>query len=106
MIVKHTRVWWAMYLYDVKPRRREKMSQSYVLLPDIATLNVCELGTSSKSQLVAHLWHVSVIFSDEIACSDPDFCEEICDNPSGCSDIAYPLLVLRIMPIGKTYMSL
>jgi len=41
-----------------------------------------------------------ILFPDEIACSDPDECERICDNRGGCSDISYPLLVLRIMPTG------
>ncbi|CAG5120820.1 unnamed protein product, partial [Candidula unifasciata] len=41
-----------------------------------------------------------VFFPDEIACSDPKSCEEICGNKAGCSNIAYPLLVLRKMPAG------
>jgi uncharacterized sodium:solute symporter family permease YidK len=39
---------------------------------------------------------------DEIGCSDPDVCYEVCRNRNGCNDIAYPLLVLRLMPNGKT----
>ncbi|XP_005103846.1 sodium/glucose cotransporter 4 [Aplysia californica] len=41
-----------------------------------------------------------VLFPDEIACADPDTCEEVCENRAGCSNIAYPLLVLRKMPPG------
>ncbi|CAD5122669.1 DgyrCDS11079 [Dimorphilus gyrociliatus] len=41
-----------------------------------------------------------VLFPDEIACSDPEDCKSICGNVNGCSNIAYPLLVVRIMPIG------
>ncbi|KAK3083218.1 hypothetical protein FSP39_017129 [Pinctada imbricata] len=41
-----------------------------------------------------------IFFPEEIACADPDACEEICRNPAGCSNIAYPLLVLRVMPTG------
>ena len=37
---------------------------------------------------------------DEVGCSNPDLCEDICSNPSGCSNIAYPLLVVRILPTG------
>ncbi|KAK7496562.1 hypothetical protein BaRGS_00012214 [Batillaria attramentaria] len=41
-----------------------------------------------------------VLFPDDIACADPDLCDEICGNRAGCTNIAYPLLVLRKMPIG------
>ena len=41
------------------------------------------------------------MFVDEVACSNPDLCEDICDNRSGCTNIAYPLLVVRILPTGK-----
>lgn len=30
----------------------------------------------------------------------PEICEEVCGTPSGCSDIAYPKLVLEILPTG------
>ncbi|NWU38380.1 SC5AB protein, partial [Hylia prasina] len=41
-----------------------------------------------------------VLFPDLVACADPDICQKICGNPSGCSDIAYPKLVLELLPIG------
>lgn len=41
-----------------------------------------------------------VLFPDEIACSQPDHCNSICGNKNGCTNIAYPLLVVRIMPLG------
>ena len=41
-------------------------------------------------------------FLDEVACADPEECMDICQNPSGCSNIAYPLLVIRILPQGKS----
>lgn len=41
-----------------------------------------------------------VLYPDEIACADPEKCEEICGNKSGCSNVAYALLVMRILPIG------
>ena len=44
--------------------------------------------------------YISAI-SEEIACADPSRCKEICDSESGCSNIAYPLLVIRILPIGE-----
>lgn len=30
----------------------------------------------------------------------PEICQEVCGTPSGCSDIAYPKLVLEILPTG------
>ncbi|XP_050415816.1 sodium/glucose cotransporter 4-like [Patella vulgata] len=41
-----------------------------------------------------------ILYPDEVACADPAICECICDNPAGCSNIAYPLLVLRILSPG------
>ena len=42
-----------------------------------------------------------MIILDEIACADPDVCYQVCHSRNGCNDIAYPLLVLRLMPNGK-----
>ncbi|XP_019285967.1 sodium/myo-inositol cotransporter 2 [Panthera pardus] len=41
-----------------------------------------------------------VLFPDQVACADPDTCLKVCSNPSGCSDIAYPKLVLELLPTG------
>ena len=41
-----------------------------------------------------------ITFPDDVACVDPDVCEEICGARSGCSNIAYPILVLNLMPTG------
>ncbi|CAF1164111.1 unnamed protein product [Rotaria sp. Silwood1] len=35
---------------------------------------------------------------NEIGCAGPDVCYQVCHSRNGCSDIAYPLLVLRLMP--------
>ncbi|KAI1233610.1 Sodium/myo-inositol cotransporter 2, partial [Lamprotornis superbus] len=43
-----------------------------------------------------------VLFPDLVACADPEICKKICGNPSGCSDIAYPKLVLELLPVGKS----
>ncbi len=37
---------------------------------------------------------------DEIGCSDPVRCELICESNSGCSNIAYAMLILRLLPTG------
>ena len=36
----------------------------------------------------------------QVGCVDPSVCQEVCNNPAGCSNIAYPRLVLGIMPEG------
>ncbi|KAH0512734.1 Sodium/myo-inositol cotransporter 2 [Microtus ochrogaster] len=36
----------------------------------------------------------------QVACAHPDICQQVCSNPSGCSDIAYPKLVLELLPTG------
>ena len=38
-----------------------------------------------------------------MACVDPAVCQEACDNSIGCSNIAYPKLVLELLPKGKDY---
>ncbi|KAL8605120.1 hypothetical protein ACOMHN_018921 [Nucella lapillus] len=41
-----------------------------------------------------------VLFPDVIGCGDPDECEKFCGSRSGCTNIAYPTLVLELMPAG------
>ncbi|XP_062035912.1 sodium/myo-inositol cotransporter 2 isoform X4 [Lepus europaeus] len=41
-----------------------------------------------------------ILFPDQVACADPEICQRVCNNPSGCSDIAYPKLVLELLPTG------
>ncbi|XP_063056320.1 sodium/glucose cotransporter 4 [Engraulis encrasicolus] len=40
------------------------------------------------------------LFPDEVGCVDPTECERICDARVGCSNIAYPKLVVELMPQG------
>ncbi|XP_033727039.1 sodium/glucose cotransporter 4-like [Pecten maximus] len=40
------------------------------------------------------------LYPDEVACVDPQVCMDVCDNPVGCSNIAYPKLVLELLPFG------
>ncbi|XP_060592183.1 sodium/glucose cotransporter 4-like isoform X3 [Ruditapes philippinarum] len=40
------------------------------------------------------------LFPDQVACVDPDICKAVCDNPAGCTNIAYPKLVVELMPLG------
>nr|WLN44352.1 AAT12 [Sinonovacula rivularis] len=41
-----------------------------------------------------------ILFPEEVACADPDTCWKICQNRAGCSNFAYPLLVMRLLPPG------
>uniref|UniRef100_A0A4W3JWF3 Solute carrier family 5 member 9 n=1 Tax=Callorhinchus milii TaxID=7868 RepID=A0A4W3JWF3_CALMI len=40
------------------------------------------------------------LYPDEIGCVDPDVCEAVCGARVGCSNIAYPKLVVELMPVG------
>lgn len=35
-----------------------------------------------------------------MGCADPDKCMEVCESRAGCTNIAFPKLVLGIMPTG------
>ena len=41
-----------------------------------------------------------VLWPDEVACQTAATCMAACDNPNGCTNIAYPTLVMRILPNG------
>ncbi|XP_033999104.1 sodium/myo-inositol cotransporter 2 [Trematomus bernacchii] len=41
-----------------------------------------------------------ILYTDDVACADPELCKEICDNPVGCSDTAYARLVMELLPTG------
>ena len=41
-----------------------------------------------------------LLFPDKIGCSTPETCREICGNEASCTDIAYPLIVIELMPNG------
>jgi sodium/myo-inositol cotransporter 3 len=41
-----------------------------------------------------------VLYTDEVACVDPEICYQTCQSHTGCTNIAYPKLVLGIMPTG------
>ncbi len=44
----------------------------------------------------------SILLPEVVACADPDICMEQCDNEYGCTNIAYPILVQRILPVGTS----
>ncbi|XP_076354802.1 sodium/myo-inositol cotransporter-like isoform X3 [Tachypleus tridentatus] len=39
-----------------------------------------------------------VLFTDQVACVTAEECYKYCENEVGCTNIAYPLLVLELMP--------
>ncbi|XP_076821876.1 sodium/myo-inositol cotransporter-like isoform X1 [Clavelina lepadiformis] len=41
-----------------------------------------------------------ILYTDEVACIDPDICYEVCQSSTGCTNIAFPRLVLGVMPTG------
>ncbi|XP_062814902.1 sodium/glucose cotransporter 1-like [Anolis carolinensis] len=41
-----------------------------------------------------------ILYTDQVACIDPDVCLEVCETTVGCSNIAYPLMVVKLMPNG------
>ncbi|NWV39094.1 SC5AA protein, partial [Grantiella picta] len=41
-----------------------------------------------------------VLYPDSVACVDPEECTRVCGTAVGCSNIAYPKLVLELMPSG------
>ncbi|XP_072505467.1 sodium/glucose cotransporter 4 isoform X2 [Notamacropus eugenii] len=40
------------------------------------------------------------LYPDVVGCVDPDICQDICGARVGCSNIAYPKLVIELMPVG------
>ncbi|XP_043349509.1 sodium/glucose cotransporter 5 isoform X2 [Dermochelys coriacea] len=41
-----------------------------------------------------------VLYPDTVSCVDPDECVRVCGSEVGCSNIAYPKLVVELMPSG------
>lgn len=40
-------------------------------------------------------------YADRVACVDPDVCESVCQSRVSCTNIAYPTLVLELLPDGQ-----
>ncbi|XP_071320936.1 sodium/myo-inositol cotransporter-like [Trachinotus anak] len=41
-----------------------------------------------------------ILFTDELACISPEHCMDVCGSAAGCSNVAYPRLVMSVMPVG------
>ena len=42
-----------------------------------------------------------VLYTDRVGCADPVMCQKICGSVSGCTNIAYAELVIKLMPPGN-----
>jgi Na+/proline symporter len=40
------------------------------------------------------------LYPDTIACNQPSICESICNSKRSCTNVAYPTLILKILPNG------
>ncbi|KAK7095161.1 hypothetical protein V1264_006606 [Littorina saxatilis] len=47
-----------------------------------------------------------ILFTETVGCSDPDVCMEVCGSRTGCSNIAYPTMVINLLPAGARGMML
>ncbi|XP_052790809.1 sodium/glucose cotransporter 4-like [Mya arenaria] len=47
-----------------------------------------------------------ILYTETVGCTDPEVCMEVCGSPSGCTNIAYPTLVIDLMPPGARGMML
>nr|ACE60218.1 sodium/myo-inositol cotransporter (predicted) [Sorex araneus] len=41
-----------------------------------------------------------ILFTDDLACINPEHCVQVCGSRAGCSNIAYPRLVMKLVPVG------
>ncbi|GCC31476.1 hypothetical protein chiPu_0009934 [Chiloscyllium punctatum] len=66
--------------------------QSYVLWKsEQETVDCSPLSHSSQNNSVP----------DSVACVDPEECIKVCGTEVGCSNIAFPKLVIELMPDGN-----
>ncbi|XP_021966846.1 sodium/glucose cotransporter 4 isoform X1 [Folsomia candida] len=47
-----------------------------------------------------------VLYTDRVACADPEVCQDVCGSTTGCTNIAYAELVIKLMPTGLSGMML
>lgn len=75
----------------------------------------CQSGGSTQRHILEALliWEQSVVSmtlsqcliilsSDVVACVVPEVCQRYCGTAVGCTNIAYPKMVVELMPNGKT----
>lgn len=60
--------------------------------------------TSSAYNDCVIVWFSVLPAADEVACVVPELCKAYCDAEVGCTNIAYPKMVVDLMPNGKHQM--
>ena len=45
-------------------------------------------------------FYIFLSIKDEVACADPAECMKYCESPNGCSNLAYPRMVIDLLPSG------
>ena len=81
-----------------QPNIVPKYGHTYFIIQKEIFLKKFTVTTVAKSILFVIL----LSSTDEVGCVDPGECKKYCDNPVGCSNIAYPWLVMTLLPVGKT----
>lgn len=69
----------------------------YIVLHDTV---VCACNSVYYDHMLINI--ILLLFPDEVACIDPEICNYVCQSRAGCTSIAYPRLVLGVMPEGNT----
>lgn len=93
-------------LPDVRDSRHEQPDPLHRFCSSILTRYFILLLLYYKFLFLLHHTYTMVMTfyfchtTEEVACSDPDKCMAFCNNKSGCTNIAYPLMVLRLLPKG------
>ncbi len=77
-----------------------KLLPTFLLVIPRMAARYKSISGRSYSKLYPYLCRLRVLWPNEVACSSPEACERICDSPSGCSNISYVLLVLKLLPEG------
>lgn len=102
--------------YSFREERKERGLESPSSLPANQGWNqMCQSGGSTQRYVLEALliWEQSVVSttlsqcliilsSDVVACVVPEVCQHYCGTAVGCTNIAYPKMVVELMPNGKT----
>lgn len=69
-------------------------------LSDLFRSNFSNILISYQRCMRSNGAHWLTSFADQVGCVDPEVCKAVCDNEAGCTNIAYPKLVVELMPEG------
>lgn len=62
--------------------------------------NCCRILINSCTTILNGIDVDFIMLTDTVGCATPETCMEVCGSRSGCSNIAYPSLVIDLMPAG------